>query len=513
MVDVGDKIIVHIFAALLSMDLTRNQIVTEEPLSGWLRYEKEGEKPWFKTPAPRVVIRDASKLRAFLDKEHNIGRMLDVNVNQFSFKRRLGLRQKKNETVAAKNDDQNDDIAASVDEVAALSDVRVYATKEALVDKLTKRADILDHRKLLCSSSKEIDEFRENASYNTPEGFDEIKKNISSSNDLREMLGNLNKEAEIVDALNLLFTDNCLAEISRINSKVGPMVEFPASINKNVYCQIVSQGMQTCPSLMVFIINMVVRRGEPVLPSDVLKIASLYSNICYAANQNLDALVKLRSLSLQCDGLSNTGLDMLSDMGLAQCARSLSNHRDQLADIGPEVIHSTAAQFPYQSTLDNCDLMAEHLTVETVEKEMVDTSGLSTAKKSKEEAVAMFGKNLVLLGLEENKEELDHLMYVVALAIARVLVQGRPEASSKLSKHLPAHHTHTNSQRKLVPAVSFIVKPYPYQETRNPDTIKLLIRIQRQFLKCVAKSKGDDPSFHLLLTKGSQPKFGKIDRI
>ena len=392
---------------------------------------------------------------------------------------------------------------AKNDDIGDSNDAKEHTTKEALVDKLTKSTDILDHRKLLCCSSKEIDEFRENTNYNTPEAFDEIKKNIYSSHDLREMLVNLNKEEEIVDALNLLFTDNCLAEISRINSKVGPLVEFPASINKNVYCQIVSQGMKTCPSLMVFTINMVVRRGEPVLPSDVLKIASLYSNICYAANQNLDALVKLRSLTLQVDGLSNVGLDMLSDMGLAQCARSLSNHRDQLADIGPQVIHSTAAQFPYQSTLDNCDLMTEHLTVETVEKEMVDSSGLNTAKKSKEEAVAMFGKDLVLLGLEENKEELEHLLYVVALAVAKVLVQGRPEASSKLSKHLPAHHTHPNSREKLLPAVSFIIKPYPYQETRNPDTIKLLIRIQRQFLQCVAKFKGDDPSFHLLLAKES----------
>ena len=43
------------------------------------------------------------------------------------------------------------------------------------------------------------------------------------------------------------------------------------------------------------------------------------------------------------------------------------------------------------------------------------------------------------------------------------------------------------------------LKPYPYQETRNPDTIKLLIRIQRQFLKSVAKSKGDSPDFLKLL--------------
>ena len=50
---------------------------------------------------------------------------------------------------------------------------------------------------------------------------------------------------------------------------------------------------------------------------------------------------------------------------------------------------------------------------------------------------------------------------------------------------------HANSERKLIPAMTFILKPYLYQETKNPDTIKILIRIQRQFLRSVAKSKGD----------------------
>ena len=42
-------------------------------------------------------------------------------------------------------------------------------------------------------------------------------------------------------------------------------------------------------------------------------------------------------------------------------------------------------------------------------------------------------------------------------------------------------------------------KPHPFQETKNPDTIKLLIRVQRQFLVVVAKSKNDDPDFVRLL--------------
>ena len=76
------------------MNKAKHPSVTEEPLPGWQRFEVEGQKPWFKTPAPRAVIRDAKKLQSFLDKEHQQGRMLNVDGTEFSFKRRLGLQKK-----------------------------------------------------------------------------------------------------------------------------------------------------------------------------------------------------------------------------------------------------------------------------------------------------------------------------------------------------------------------------------------------------------------------------------
>ena len=69
--------------------------VTEEPSYGWIRIEVEGSKPYYKTPVPRTVIRDKGRLKEYLDKEHSKNRMVEVTEDMFSFKRRLGLRQKK----------------------------------------------------------------------------------------------------------------------------------------------------------------------------------------------------------------------------------------------------------------------------------------------------------------------------------------------------------------------------------------------------------------------------------
>ena len=366
------------------MSSGRNPIVTEEPVPGWQRHEIQGEKPWYKTPVPRTVIRDATKLRDFLDKEHGHGRMMDVDGTKFSFKRRLGLRKKN-----ATSDSYLPEIVNDIEE-ETVSEIETGVQSLSVVERLTRNNEVIDHKKVLSKSSKELDAFRLRDGYQTPASFDELKKKVSSSSDLREMLKVLNTETTVVDALNLMFSDTCLAEISHIDTMKGPLIDFPSSINHNLYCKIVEFGMKMCPRLVHFVTNMVIRRGEPILPSDVLKVATLFSTICYVANQDLDALVKLRSLTLQVDGLTNVGLDILSDLGLAQCARSLSNHRDMFADIGPAVMNNTACSYPYQSILDNCDLQSEHLTVEVVEKETVDTSELSNVKMTKEEALSLF---------------------------------------------------------------------------------------------------------------------------
>ena len=440
------------------MNEAKHPSITEEPLPGWQRFEVEGQKPWFKTPVPRTVIRDAKKLQNFLDKEHQQGRMLNVNGSEFSFKRRLGLLKKS----GASSSSSTTVGSNSSSLCSELTDLREDPNR-TIVERLTRSAETPDHKKLLSKSSQKIDKFRINDGFKTPDNFEDLKEKVCSSVDLRDLLAILNEETKVVDAFNIMLSDTCLAEISRLDSKVGPLVEFPASVNHNLYCETVEFGMNKCPSLVMFVINMVVKRGEPVLPSDVFKIATLFSSICYVANKDLDALVKLRSLTLQVDGLSNIGLDILSDMGLAQCARSLSNHRDMFADIGPSVMNATAACFPYQSTLDNCDMMQEHLTIETVEKETVDTRGLSTVKKSKEEALEIFNSNEFLIGLEEHTEERNHFLQVIAIAAAKILIKARPDACHHFAQYLPNHHCHENSEKTLSPALTYIVKPYPYQ--------------------------------------------------
>ena len=113
--------------------------------------------------------------------------------------------------------------------------------------------------------------------------------------------------------------------------------------------------------------------------------------------------------------------------------------------------------------------------------------------------MTLFNKNQVLLTKEENNEEKEHFMYIIAIVAARAIAEARP-AASKFKSLLPKHHKHKNSVKKRTPASAFILKPHPFQETKNSDTIELLVRIQREYLDFVSKFRGDDPEFKKLLS-------------
>ena len=322
--------------------------VSDEPFPGWLKVEVEGQKPFYRTPFPRTIIRSSAMLKEYLAKEQLAGRMSGLEIDKFSFKRKYGLKTKVGAAPDLVNDSENVDVTRE-------EGIGQVKTSRTVVELLTRDPEKLtEHKKLLSNTSKQVDEFQDRDAYQKPSNFDEMKEKISAAADIKDIFAILIENKESAQSHTALFSDICLAEISQINVKNCPLVEFPCSVNENIFCEIVQFGMEACPQLLSFVINMVVRKENPVLPSDVMKIATLFSSICRSVNHNLDALVRIRSLTLQLDGLSNQGLDSLSDVGLTQCSRSLSNHRDLFADVGRDVMENTASSFPYQSIIGKC---------------------------------------------------------------------------------------------------------------------------------------------------------------
>ena len=248
-----------------------DRVVTEEPLPGWQRVEVAGSTPLYKSPFPRTVITSNAKLKEFLRKENAAGRLLGINAEQFSFKRRLGLRQRSSSSTDEPNlelfqaDDgsagdfpgnhvdipvnkaggdasgnrDGDPLANVAGVTPANGATALESSKRGVVELLSRDPEVdLDHRKLLSNEAKKIDNFRPKDAYESPANFEEWKQKIADAADLKEVFTLVSEESKVNDGLAVLFSDIILAEVSQINSNCGPMEEFPPSVNENIYCRV-----------------------------------------------------------------------------------------------------------------------------------------------------------------------------------------------------------------------------------------------------------------------------------
>ena len=76
------------------------------------------------------------------------------------------------------------------------------------------------------------------------------------------------------------------------------------------------------------------------------------------------------------------------------------------------------------------------------------------------DALTLFNKNQVLSNKEENNEEKEHFMYIVANVAAKAIAEARP-AVSKFKSLLPKHHKHKNSVKKKDSRISIHFKASP----------------------------------------------------
>ena len=450
-------------------------LVTEDP-PGFLRVLEPGKLPYYRTPRPRKGLNSVRQVTKYLDQEHKLGKLLEVDESMFNFKRKA-------KAVVEVECDTNNYLTKGVPKEKVSTQVGKldFMVKQMIIDPDNK----VDHRSMLSNTASLLDREMRSDGPEEPvseklERFRMLQEKLAESSSVEEMMEVTFRDKETKLLMCHLSHDICFEEVAKINTKSGPLVDFPPSVNSNVFCDVVKFGLEKAPQTIAFMFNFVVKRGQSVCPSHVIKIASLFANICFSTNHNLDAVSKLRSLTLQMDRLTDQGLSSLAVQELTTTARNLDDIRDTFSAVGPRIAKALAATMTTQSGVDNCDIESEHLTVEYVMYESCSTSHLDSEAMTKSEAKDLFRLDTVLLSHPLNREEREHLVELVCNGVGHILAKERPEVAKVLSKHLPRRHKTMNSGKKLTAAQVVVNKPYPYQETKNSDTVLLCLQRQRQ---------------------------------
>ena len=214
-----------------------------------------------------------------------------------------------------------------------------------------------------------------------------------------------------------------LEEMILLSSMKGPLSTFPPSVNENVYCDLISFGLAHSKGIISFLLNLLVKKDKPVEPKDTVRVAFMFSLLAYNMSRDNCALAKTKGLLMESQGLTVQGIDMLHKLGISETGRSILNQTDMLAEVGDSLLRSTSRSTCSQATMDNLDMMDQHMTINFIEPEKINTSHLDTDKMTNSEIADLFKMKLVLMEDAENSAEQKHFKKLVGNSVGRLMAK------------------------------------------------------------------------------------------
>ena len=93
-------------------------------------------------------------------------------------------------------------------------------------------------------------------------------------------------------------------------------------------------ALDKAQDVMLLLTAITVKHEKPISAKDVIELAYSFSTLAEAASSQNNSLKKLKSLSMKTHGMTNSGLDSLGPIGVAESSRSCMNDRDEMYNKG-----------------------------------------------------------------------------------------------------------------------------------------------------------------------------------
>ena len=418
---------------------------------GWRKGEHNGRIVYF-TPSsflhPSVTIHSRAELLQYQSR----GRYLDVKENQLVFNRKRKQKQvnclrtrsklvnvlresdvsKLTHTISDKerNDetdsgeiynpqftniiDQADvESILSIDVKVSQRDIKKLQKEqqkhaEAVVKMTIDPSRNVDHQSVLEVAAQKLNKARiskiDREKLFDAEGF---KDSIQSCRSVDEMTKVIWNNDYFNQTFSHLLSSRLLEQLVSLGtSHENPLKCFPVDVNRNVYADVMNFALEHAEDVMLLLTFLTKKHENPIVVQDVINLSYIFSSLAEASCPSNNALKKLKTLCLRNCGLTNAGLDSMSNVGIAQCSKSARNDINDMASITEEILKVYAKKYVAQFTFDNLDIrindVTHHLTLNYMEFEQHDTSGLSTIAKPLEDLPTFFKKELLILNAEEN---------------------------------------------------------------------------------------------------------------
>ena len=176
----------------------------------------------------------------------------------------------------------------------------------------------------------------------------------------------------------------------------------------NIYSEIIQMANNEAREVLSLISNLILPKDKPIESDDVIRVADMFGTLAHTVSRNQNALTKLKSIVLQKEGLSTSGLDRVARLKGAECGTTLSNGRHLLVELGDAFFRSRAKQRKaFTVTCDNLNLKTQNMTQSVLHMDPKDTSNLSNTPRDPKNLQKQFDISNFLLTSPHHKDMLQ----------------------------------------------------------------------------------------------------------
>lgn len=178
------------------------------------------------------------------------------------------------------------------------------------VRKLISGGIKVDHLKDLQSAAEMLDGLRrEKIQTDVQSKLDlmEVKLSLSTANTMEELVTKLGTSEEALRVMGRVVEDRVLEELMTLNSAEDRILlsEFPNSQSQNFFAEVVKLASRKSPVTLSFLLKLITKdNSADIEPCHVISVATVFSHLCSCVDKSNNALLKIQSLQLKMDGIT-----------------------------------------------------------------------------------------------------------------------------------------------------------------------------------------------------------------
>ena len=135
-----------------------------------------------------------------------------------------------------------------------------------------------------------------------------LKFQMSNARTIEEMVQELGTSPEALRVMARVIEDRVLEELLLLNSTEDRILlsEFPNSLSENFVAEVIKLASRKSPVTLSFLLKLITKdTSSNVEPCHVISVATIFSHLCSCVDKSNNALLKINSLQLKMDGLTD----------------------------------------------------------------------------------------------------------------------------------------------------------------------------------------------------------------